>query len=162
MLLAPFLIGAGLNIAGSLFNFGAKKKAAKANKAAALENLKLMYNDLNARATQERAAATQATEGVQLEADALEGQTATSAAAGNVTGATVDALLRDVSAQEGRALSTINTNLDFSLGQVKRRQRAAVAQADQTIKGIQKPSLLGLGLEIGGSVLNSYTGYRGL
>lgn len=155
------LASAGIKIVGSILGYNAKKQEAKANKKAALQNLGLMYNDLNARAAQERAAASQARETVQEQAGALEGQTTVSAASGNVAGATVDALLGDVSRQEGRALSTIDANLGFTEGQIKREQRGAHARAQQQIAGVKSPSWASLGLQIGATGLNTYASLRG-
>lgn len=90
----------------------------------------------------------------------LAGQTTVSAASGNVAGASVDALLNDVVRQEGRALSTIDANLGFAQGQLRREKRAAHARAEQQIAGVKSPSWASLGLQLGGTALNTYIGLR--
>jgi hypothetical protein len=147
----------GLSIFGK---HQAQRRAARENRRAALENLKLTVGDLNARATQEAAAATQAKLTIEQDAGMLEGQTATSAAAGNVSGQTVDSLLRDVVMQEGQAKSTIDANLGYALGQIERGKRGAAAAANAQINQVQAPSWGSLALGLAGVGLNAYTGYR--
>ena len=143
-----------------ILGHNAQKKAARENKKAALKNLDLMYDDLDARAAEERAAATQATEMVELDAGQLEGQTTVSAASGNVAGGTVDALLRDVARQEAQAKLTIGTNLENTLGQVGRQKRGAVAMAEQQIASVKPPSDLGLALGLANVGIGAYNSYN--
>lgn len=145
---------------GSIGKHKAQKKAAKENKRAASENLKLVYNDLNALSIQESAAASQEAQMAQTQAAGLRGETAVSAAAGNVSGATVDALLNDVSRQESEALNVISTNLGFKKDQIRRKQRGAQAQATAQINGVQQPSMGALALDIAGTALNTYALYK--
>lgn len=146
-----------MGILGSIGKYKAQKKAAKENRKAAIENLKLVYNDLNALSIQESAAASQEAQMASTQAAGLRGETTVSAAAGNVGGASVDALLNDVSRQESEALSVINTNLGFKKDQIRRRQRGAQAQAVAQINGVPQPSMGALALDIAGTALNTYS-----
>jgi hypothetical protein len=143
-----------------ILGHNAQKKAARENKKFALKNLSLMYDDLDARAAEEAAAASQATQAVETDAGSLEGSTAVSAASGNVAGATVDALLHDVARQEAQAKMTIATNLENTLGQVQRQKRGAVAMAEQQIAAVKPPSDLGLALNLAGVGIGAYNQYN--
>ncbi len=157
----PLLIGAGVAKGiGAIFGFNAQKKAYRENKKAALKNLDLIYDDLNAREAEERAATIQAQENVALQAGALTGQTATSAAAGNVAGGSVDALLRDVLRQEAAAKNTLDTNLGNTISQIGRQARGAQLQTVDRINSVQKPSAGALALQIAGIGLETYTNYK--
>jgi hypothetical protein len=160
----PLLFGAAAVVQGigAVLDHQAQKKQAKAVRKSALKNLDLIYDDLDARAREERAAALQQQEMVELEGGALEGQTVTSAAAANVQGATVDALLKDVQRQEAQAKLTIGTNLSNTEGQIARQKRGAIADAEAQIAGAPNPSSAALGMRLAGIGLNSYTQYRSL
>jgi hypothetical protein len=157
----PLIIGAGVAKGiGAIFGFNAQKKAYRENKKAALKNLDLIYDDLNAHEAEERAAALQAREGVELQGDALEGETVTSAAAGNVVGASIDALIRNVARQEAQAKLTIDTNLENTQAQIQRQARGAQLGAIDRINSVQKPSNGALALRIAGIGLDAYSQYK--
>jgi hypothetical protein len=158
----PLLIGASVVLGGAQAILGhqAQKKQARENKKAALRNLDLIYDDLNARALEERASATQQKEMVATQAGALAGETTTSAAAGNVQGASVDALLRDVQRQEAQARLTIDTNLGNTEAQIERQRRGASVDAQNQIAGVQSPSGASLAMRLAGVGLDAYSLYK--
>lgn len=144
----------------SFLGYNAKKKAAKANRQAALENLGFTQNTLGQREAQEKEAAIVAKQDIGLDADSLRGQTVTSAAAGNVMGSTVDLLLQDVAAQEGRAKSGVERQLDFTLSGIESRRKGAVIEAKQRIASVPNPSAGALALDLAGVGLSAYSSYR--
>ena len=157
----PLIIGAAAAQGiGAILGHSAQKKAYNANKKLALKNLDLIYDDLNARTLQEREAAGQQREMTAIEGGMLEGQTAVSAAAGNVQGATVDALLRDVQRQEAQARLTIDTNLSNTEAQIGRQRRGAALAAEQQIASVPKPSGASLALRLAGVGLDAYSAYK--
>jgi hypothetical protein len=156
----PIAIAVGSGIIqgiGAIAKHQAQKKAAKANKKAALTNLKLMYDDLNAQASQQIAVAADARMNTAVEAEGLKGSATVGAASSNVAGASLTAILNDITRQEGQANSTIDRNLSNTLAQVQRQKRGARANAEAQIAGVQNPSWLATGLQIGGAALDTYS-----
>lgn len=157
----PLILGAAaFKLGGAILGHSAQKKAYRENKKGALKNLDLIYDDLNAREAEERAASLQAREGVELQGGALAGETVSSAAAGNVAGASIDALIRNVARQEAQAKLTIDTNLENTQAQIQRQARGAQLGAVDRINSVQKPSNGALALRIAGIGLDAYSQYN--
>lgn len=156
----PVAVPVAIAVGQGLLDYFGKKKQAKANRKAALANLAIMYDDLNARARQEQAAASQQRQAVQQDAAHLRAETTVGAASSNVAGASVTALLNDITAQELNATGTIDQNLENTLDQIQRNKRGARAQAESQIAGVPQPSLAGAGLGIGVGVFDAFQRYR--
>jgi hypothetical protein len=143
-------MNAGSAVAGA----GAQNKQAKANKANALEALRLGTRDVNARLREETAAASQQEQQV-LAAGAAGLSTAqTSAVENGVGGQSVDALVAEVLRQQGAATDTIAANLDMLGDQAERQKQGLVAEANSRIAGTPPANPLATGLGVAGAGLS--------
>jgi hypothetical protein len=100
-------------------------KAADANAKLARESAITQYGQLQQRELQEREASGQKSMQTAMDARALRARALASADDAGVTGLSVDALLRDINGQEGRAQTAIDRNLGFVTSDSARRRRAS-------------------------------------
>lgn len=114
------LIGAVLSIAQAGAGFAAANQQAneqnayyERNRQAALASMRDRYASLSYNTSQEREAASQKLFQKRIEALKAKSKAATAAGEGGVTGLSVDALLSDFEAQEGRNLEAIHTNYEI-------------------------------------------------
>jgi hypothetical protein len=154
------IISGGVQVAGAIAGHASQNKQAKANKALALQDLSIQYSDLNARAIQEQATSSRASGDVSAQAGDLRSNEVTTAAAGNISGSSVTAVLQDIARQEATARDTISANLGNTLDQIQRSKRGAQSDAINRINGVQRASIIGTGLRIGGDVLGTIDHYK--
>lgn len=98
-----------------------------------------------------------------LEARSARATNAVAAGESGISGNTVDGLMRDIYAQQGRYEDRINENTDWSIAQLQQQKRGAGAQmVDRTnaVQPGQKPSFLNLGLKIAAAGIDSYGSYQ--
>jgi hypothetical protein len=146
--------GLAMNAGSSLLGASAQNKQARANKANALEALRLGNTDVNARLREETAAASQVKQDV-LAAGAAGISTAqTSAAESGVAGQSVDALVSEVLRQQGVASDTIAQNLDMIGDQAERQKKGLVAEANSRIAGSPGANPMATGLGVAGAGLS--------
>lgn len=97
-----------------------------------------------------------------LEARSARATNAVAADQNGVSGFTVDGLMRDMYAQEGRYDARVDQNTEWSLAQLQETKRAAgyemVKRTNEVSPG-QKPSFMNLGLQIAGQGLNASSTY---
>ena len=152
----PLTIGIGaLTVGGMVAGHISEEKAAEANAQMARQNLAQSYKDINTSYREQATLASQ--KGMQLAAEGADiaSEITLSSAEGNVAGASVTALLNDVSRQESSAREVIKTNLLMLARQADNRKAAARQTARARVLGVPGPSLASTGLQIGGSVLGS-------
>lgn len=119
MMAAP-IIGAALSIGQAAAGFGAASKQAKEqqayyeqNRANAVVAANDRYAAIQSNTRDERMAASQQLFQKRIEALKAKSKAAVAAGEGGVTGLSVDAMLSDYEAQEGRQLEAIHTNFDL-------------------------------------------------
>ena len=127
----------------------AEYKAQEQRYKANLENTKTAtvdkYGSINTRVMQENAAASQDLQEVQIEALKARGSMRTAAAEGGVTGVTVDSIINDTFAKEGRYANNVQTNFDYSRDYWVGEGSSARAQGQSSVNSVPrgtKPSFL--------------------
>lgn len=120
------------------------------------------YSALNIRAQQEGQAHSQAALQSEIEKSQAVASAEVAAAAGGVSGLSVDAVVRDIYAQAGRNETAADTNLrmsrDYLGAELKSTQRNAQNQINSMTLP-EKPSAFPFLLQGFASGLNAYSGY---
>lgn len=162
--LASFGIGA----AGAISKYGAAASdaAAQAQYQAqerynALYALGQNYNQIGARQVQERDSASQALFDNEIRAAQAVAKSQASAAEGGVEGNSVESVARDFYRQQGRIDNATIQNEGMAVQQLQEEKKQAQAQylSRTNMPAIKQPSLLNLGLEIGGAGLQAFDLY---
>lgn len=82
-----------------------------------------------------------------------------------ITGLSVESLLRDIYQTGERAGGRIQSNTDATLEQLNAERNGVPIRVNDRINSVsrgKKPSMIGLGLQIAGAGVDSYTGYRSM
>lgn len=166
-MMAMPLIGAALSIGQAAAGYGAAKKQAaeqqayfEQNRLNSIQAANDRYAALSANTINERMAASQQLIQKRIEALKARSKAATAAGEGGVTGLSVEALLSDYEAQEGRQLEAIQTNYQLKKD---RNQDDAISTYHNTISRINsvrqasKPSALPFILQGLGGALGSFS-----
>lgn len=118
---------------------------------------------LGKRQAQEQDAAGAKKADVQMDAQKARATNTVAAGEAGIAGPTVDSLMRDIYAQEGRYTDRVDTNLDWSMDQIQEQKKSAsYAMKDRvnSIRDVQAPSFLDTGLKIAGAGLDAYSGFK--
>lgn len=130
------------------------------NASRAAEN---QYANLNIRAQQEGASATQQKMNDKIAAAKAASTIEVAASEGGVSGLSVDHVLRDIYAQHGRNEATLDTNLRMSRDYLAGEKVAAEAGGQNQINSMpvpEKPSFAPYLLNAFGTGINAYSNYR--
>lgn len=151
---ATILTAASVAIsAGSAYaNYSGQKKAADQNKEAATNALHDSWAGLTLREGQEQSATSQSIMGIERQARDAKAIASLSAGESGVSGASVDALLSDITSQRLTAQTTERRNLDMTIEQLQREKVSGYATAASRIAGVPAPNPFLTGLQIAGSV----------
>lgn len=144
-----------MNVGGEVLGARAQNKAAAANKAEARKAMRQGISDTNLRQTQETMAASQQVQETQRSTMSAVASAQVSAAEGNVTGASVSALLNDIGAEGSNIAQTIVANKDMTLAQLERQKLGIYADADSRANAVPKANPFASALRIGGYALNT-------
>lgn len=158
---SPLLvIGAAVQIGGQVANHVAQNKASKANKVAAMADMRLQYADVNARQVEEqKAAAGQIQAGLQQK-DSAQGTALAAAAGAGVGGLSVEALINTIEGDAASYKDSVQEQLDLTTAQAEREKRGITAGAANRIASVPKASILGTGLKITGIGVDAYARYK--
>lgn len=164
------IASAAIAIGGAVMQHQAASAAAKDqnNRAAtAADNARISaineYGQLQQRELQEREAAAVQSQELSMDARKTEARALASADAAGVTGLSVDALVRDIMGQEGRGQTTIATNLDYTVNDLREQAKGVEANAKNQINSVptaRGPSMFATGLQIGGAAVSGYGDYK--
>jgi len=160
----------GLGIASSMMEYGAAKSQYAANQEFAKRNAinaanqaETQYSNLNIRAQQEDLARHQSKFQTGIEAAQAASTMEVAASQGGVSGLSVDQMLRDLYAQEGRNSSALDANHQMSRHYLAGEKKAAQLGSQSQINSIpipEKPSFAPYLINAFGSGLNAYAGYK--
>jgi hypothetical protein len=128
-----------------------------ANAASALQSMQLANKQTNLGIQQSEAANSQKAQDQQVEMLKAAATARASAGESGVEGNSVDALIGDYHASEGRYLNDLSTQNQWNRQQASVQKQGNVATAQRQINSVAKPDYLGAALRIGGDGLNSYT-----
>jgi hypothetical protein len=119
------------------------------------------YNQIGLRQQQEVDAASQSLFDNEIRAVKARAVADASAADSGVSGNSVEAVARDVYAQQGRIDASTTRNNKMSVAQLQTEKEAANTQYLSRINqpAVKQPSMLGLGLDIAGAGVQAYDLY---
>ncbi|GJE06463.1 MULTISPECIES: hypothetical protein [Methylobacterium] len=120
---------------------------------------------LGKRQGQEADAASARKADVALQARSARATNAVAAGEAGIAGFTVDSLMQDIIAQEGRFNERTDTNLDWTVDQLQESKKGAQAQMRDRINSLRDvtpPSFVETGLKIGSAAVNAGTTYLNL
>lgn len=134
-----------------------QNKIAALNRENAVKSLGLEYQSLGAEERAEALRAAQSIAAVREEAMLARGRVGAAAAEAGVSGASVDAVLDDFTAQEGKHVTAVLQNERIATANIERRKKAAEIGTSGRLASsmdVQGPNLLGLAL---GAFADSYS-----
>lgn len=119
------------------------------------------YDQIALRQRQEIDAASQALFDNALRAIKARATADTSAADAGVQGNSVESVARNYFMEQGRIDSATEKNTEMSVAQLQEEKKGARSQyvSRTNMPAVRNPSLIGLGLEIGGAGVNAYDLY---
>lgn len=151
------LASLALGVGGQLAGDAAQTRASASTKKAALDSLRLTYEDINQRETQTRAGAATETQQAVRTGMSAAGEARLSAAEAGVGGQSVAALIDTQEAQVGAYKDSVQENLTNNLAALDAERSGASAQADARIAAVQPPSLIATLLGLGGAGLSFFS-----
>jgi hypothetical protein len=135
------------------------------NQASALRDMQLQYADSGIREQQERQAAAEQVQGRRRMALIEAGSASAAIGESGAAGLTMGALMREVMGQAGRDVTSINTNRDWTAGQLGRDREgirsSGISRMHSTAPGVG-PSRLATALRIGSVGLDAYSYHKSL
>jgi hypothetical protein len=147
---ASLAIEIGSSVAGA----SAQNKASKANKAAAQQAMQDTWKDISLREVQEQDATGQTIMQADRQARSADAVARVSAGEAGVAGASVDALVGDISAQASAFKMTQERNLDMTITQLQREKVGAKSAAQSRINAVPKANPFATGLQIASAGVN--------
>lgn len=166
MALASFAMTAGSAVTsfmGASENAKTQNLANKITRQNAIADFGRQDAALGQRQIQEQDAAGARKADVSLKAESARATNAVAAGESGIAGPTVDSLMRDIYAQEGRYDSRTDTNLDWTMDQIQdQKTSASYAMKDRvnSLRDVQKPSFAEVGLKVAGAGLDAYSGFK--
>lgn len=153
-------LSAGLGIAGQVAGHSQQKRNAKDQRAAAISEYEANMRGLNDRGQQELEATAQAKLQQQREYRATKAQALVSAEDAGVMGVSADALLNDLAMQQAERTKAANTNIYWTLRQLRSEQQGAANTMSSRHNAARNPSFGSLLIGIGGTALGAYDKYK--
>lgn len=128
----------------------------KANAANAEQSFRLQNSQTNLFIQQSEA--SDSLKAQQVQTDMLKAAATAKASANEsgVSGTSVDALINDYHASEGRYVSALVQQSGWDRQQAAMQKQGQKAQAQRQINSVAKPDFIGAALRIGGDALSSY------
>jgi len=164
------ILSMGLGVASSMMEYqGAKQQyAAQAEFARRnAENASITattnYKNLNIKMQQEDLTRHQSKFQTRIEAAQAAATADVAAGQGGVSGLSVEQLLRDIWAQEGRNSQALDSNAQMNRAYLEGEKRAAQLGSQNQINSVpipEKPSFAPYLINAFGSGINAYTGYQ--
>lgn len=148
---ASLAIGVGSSIADA----SAKNKQAAANKASALAAMNEEWKGISLQETQQQDATGLTIMQADRQARSADAAARVSAGEAGVSGASVDAMLGDISAQASTFKQVQKQNLDMTIAQDQQQKRGAAVDAQNRINGVQPANPFATGLTIVGLGLDT-------
>jgi hypothetical protein len=151
---------AALTIATEVAGVIGQQKQYNANAANAQQSMNLQNKQTNIGIQQSEAA--KALEAQNTQTDMLKAAATAKASANEngVSGNSVDALINDYHASEGRYLNSLDTQNQWNRSQADVQKAGQAATAQRQINSVAKPDFIGAALRIAGDGVNRYSQYN--
>ena len=156
---AVFVAQALSSAGGAAQGYEAQRKTARRQTTLIGHQTAASYRDIAKRRLEEREVTAQNLANAQRQARLAVGAAATQAGEGGVAGNSVNALIGDVLAQEGRNIDAIRRGQEFRDSQLRRQEQGVALNASGQLLNLGSPSfplsqILGSGLQAGASYAN--------
>ncbi|MEH3146265.1 MAG: hypothetical protein PGN34_13155 [Methylobacterium frigidaeris] len=118
---------------------------------------------LGVRQQQEQDAASAKKADVSLRAEAARATNTVASGESGIAGPTLESVMQDIYAQEGRYNSRVDTNLGWTSDQLQEEKKSASYQMKDrvnSVRDVQKPSFSEAGLKIGAAGLNAFNDFK--
>lgn len=155
-----FILGAAelaINIGAAVGKAKAQDKAAKLNKAAALASERADFQALGIQEQQVQERSTETILAAHRQAVNADASARVNAGAAGVAGASVDAILADISRQESAYDVQEQRNTEATLRQIQQQKQAVEVETQNRIAGVQPSNPLATALQIGTAALGFAT-----
>lgn len=151
-----FLTTLGISAASTAAGAIGQQQQYNANAANAAQSLKLQNRQTNYGIQQQEAADSRNAQ--QTQTDMLKAAATAAASAGEngVSGNSVDALIQDYHAAEGRHFANLQTQQQWNRQQADVQKLGQVATAQRQVNSVSKPTFVGTALRIGAGGLDAY------
>lgn len=132
--------------------------------AAARANYNMQLGDVAARNEQERVSASQDAEDIVVDASQAKGVLNTAMAERGIGGNSVESLLNDFEANEGRSMQSLQTNLEWNREQSQRDSEGFRADGQNRVNqsrpgAVDRPSLLVAAVQVAGQGASAWNAY---
>ena len=147
-----FILGAAelaINIGAAVGKAKAQDKAAKLNKAAALASERADFQALGIQEQQVQERSTETILAAHRQAVNADASARVNAGAAGVAGASVDAILADISRQESAYDVQEQRNTEATLRQIQQQKQGVEVETQNRIAGVQPSNPLATALQIG-------------
>jgi hypothetical protein len=146
----------GLTIGKEVAGLAGQAQAYNQNAASAAQSLRLQNRQTNLGIQQKEA--SNSLKAQQTQSDMLKAAATAAATAGEngISGNSVDALINEYHASEGRYFSSLQTQAQWDRTQADVTKQGQVAQAQRQVNSVAKPDYIGAALRIAGSGLDAY------
>lgn len=141
-----------LTVASTAVSFVGQMRQANSQEDAIRTNEELMLGDLDAKSTEVDGSAGAEKSDIAIEALRKKGQTRVASGENLNMGITAMLLQQDVYTQAGRESTKVEVNRQRSQEQIERDKRGVRARSQGAVNSIDRPSVLGTGLQIAGQV----------
>jgi hypothetical protein len=147
---ATIIAGASLaiEVGSSIAGASAQNKASKANKAAAEQAMRDTWKDISLREVQEQDSTSLTIMQADRQARSADAVARVSAGEAGVAGASVDALIGDISRQASDFKVTAERNLDATITQLQREKVGAKSAAQSRINAVPSANPFATSLQI--------------
>jgi hypothetical protein len=153
-------VQAAVSIGSAIAGHRGQRKEARAHRRNIDRSLRLHRDDLMIQEGRILDAAAQSRQEASRVATGVEGRARASAASGGVRGASVDAIISEVSGDLARVYSSIEFNEVASLLDIQRAREAAEIRAEAERAGVSDPSFFETLARIGGGAMDAAALYR--
>lgn len=155
------LASLGMSAATGAVSYVGQQQQASANRDNAMQSLRLENQQTNLGVQQSEA--SDSLKAQQSQIDMLKAAATAKATAGEsgTSGNSVDELLGDYHASEGRYLTSLATQDTYNRQQAQMQAQGEAATTQRQINSVPAPNFLGAALRIGAESLNSYTNLYG-
>jgi nitrate/nitrite-specific signal transduction histidine kinase len=146
----------GISTASTVAGAIGQQQMYNANAANAAQSLRLQNRQTNLQIQQQEAADSRKAQQTQTDMLRAAATAAASAGENGVSGKSVDALINDYHAAEGRYFIDLQTQQQWNRQQADVTKLGQVATAQRQVNSVAKPTFVGTALRIAGGGLDAY------
>jgi len=155
----PISMTVAMSSALSIAQLAGQAQQYTANARNAAQAMRTQNTQTNTNIQQNEAANSQKAQDQQVEMLKAAATAAASAGESGTDGNSVDALIGDYHAAEGRYLNSLDVQNRWNRAQAENEKQGQSVSAQNQVNSVAKPDYIGAALRIGGDSLNAYNKY---